>query len=144
MAADDEVETESGARLVPAGKRPQANDLATILDGRYVTWLTANATWTDLIRDEDAIGTVEYGEVTANLRKARDAASRTPPRCTDDLAALLHIWWDEYGLYLRDDDLDLPDEAHDPAPLFIARMWRAATGLDGWPRQIVGTPEGSP
>ena len=120
---------------------PQTGDLATILDGRYADWLTANAAWTEFIRDEDAIGSSEYDEVTARLREARDAASGMPPRCMADLAALLQIWWDEYGPYLTEDDLDLPDEAHDPAPLFIARMWRAATGLDGWPRQIVGTSD---
>ena len=141
MAEDGEADTDSGTRLVSAGQVQVVDDLTCILEGRYAEWLTANATWNDFIRNEDAIGSAEYDEVTATLRQAREAASKAPPRCPDDLAALLHIWWDEYGPYLTEDDLDLADEAHDPAPLFIARMWRAATGLDGWPRRIVGTSD---
>ena len=144
MAVDGEANTDSGTRLVPAGGQQKVDDTTSILEGRYAAWLTANATWKDFIRDEDAIGSAEYDEVTATLRKARESASQMPPKCMADLAALLHIWSDEYGPCFTEDELQLPDEAHDPASLFIARMWRAATGLDGWPRQIFGVNAGGP
>ena len=76
-------------------------------------------------------------EAEARIQAVR-AVAEGPARTRADFAAVLHVWWEEYGpQLLPEDQAPAPaDDALDPACLFVARAWRAATGRTGWPRTV--------
>jgi len=101
----------------------------------YEEWKAARAAWKQVYEEcED-----EHGD-TPVFRAAEDRwdvafleVMKHEPVGMAGIAALAAVWWDEYGPAGVEGSELLEIERGLPSNAFVLRIWRAASGQDGYP-----------
>lgn len=100
---------------------------------RYRAWIAARRAWLATLGDETEAGRRREELAHAILSRHVDVLATLCPTRREDLAAQLHVAWIEFGPHWRDAAAHAPDDA-ESQDRYIAHLWQAACGRDGWPR----------
>ena len=104
---------------------------------RYSAWMATRRAWLATLSDDPRAARNRGDVIYALLRRHVDVIASLCPTSRDDLAVQLHVHWIEHGPHWQRDDAHVLDDA-EPQDRYVAMLWRAVAGRDGWPRGPAG------